>query len=222
MKNINWLDHIANLLVVILGISIAFYLEGYKEEANNRTREEKYLESLIKDLEADIEALDTLQHVNEMIIKSIVTLSEATSGKGYEDLAQIRNDILTIQYNPPFVPQRTVYESIKSSGQIDKISDFDIRNEVIELYEQYYRGTNQYDEALNEHVRDFIKPYFMKNMKFTSRSTVADDFLRDNEFQNMIYAYRFLFTAKDGFYTEVKEKVEDVKEKLDEYLTGLK
>ncbi|MEQ9006301.1 MAG: hypothetical protein RLP12_00345, partial [Ekhidna sp.] len=171
-----------------------------------------------KDLETDIEALDTLQQVNRMISNSIVTLSEATTGKPYKDNTQVRNDILTIQYNPPFVPQRTVYESIKSSGQIDKISDFEIRNEVIELYEQYYRGTNQYDEALNEHVRDFIKPYFMKNIRFTSRSTVADDFLRDAEFQNMIYAYRFLFTAKDEFYGEVKKRVEGVKEKLEEYL----
>lgn len=221
MKKINWLDHFANLLVVILGISIAFYLEGYKEEKANRSKEQKYLESLIKDLETDIEALDTLQQLNKMITKSIVALSEATTGKPYDDLSQVRNDILTIQYNPPFEPQRTVYESIKSSGQIDKISDFDIRNDVIELYEQYYRGTNQYDEALNEHVRDFIKPYFMKNMKFTSQSTVADDFLRDSEFQNMIYAYRFLFTAKDGFYGEVKKKVEGVKENLEEYLINL-
>ena len=51
MKRINWLDHIANLLVVVLGISIAFYLDQYSSEKRAQTQEKEYLEGLAADLD---------------------------------------------------------------------------------------------------------------------------------------------------------------------------
>jgi len=221
MKRINWLDHTANLLVVILGISIAFYLEGWREETANKKQERKYLDSLITDLNTDVEALDTLRIVNEMIIKASVSLANATVGQPYEDATKLRSDVLMIQYNPPFVPQRTVYESMKSSGRMDLINDFKLRNQIVELYEQYYRGTGQYDQSLDEHVRDFIKPFFMKNIQFTSGNTVDDAFLKEREFQNMIFSYRYLFVTKDSFYGEVKNKAIAMKEAMEKRLERL-
>ncbi len=218
MKKVNWLDHIANLLVVILGISIAFYLESYKEEEGNRAQERKYLESLIKDLDTDIRALDTLGIFNERISEALVTLSEASLGRPYGSDTALMNYMFSIQYNPPFSPQRTTYESLKASGKMDLIGSFEIRNEIVELYEQYYRGTNEYDASLNEHIRDFIRPFYVKNIRFNSSQSISPDFLSENEFRNMIFGYRYLFIAKDDFYSKVKERAEEVKYELEEYL----
>ncbi len=218
MKNINWLDHIANLLVVILGISIAFYLESYKEEESNRSQEKKYIESIIKDLETDIDYLDTLISGNKRISDALVTLSNASIGRSYGSDTLLMNYILTIQYNPTFTPQRITYESLKSSGNMDLIGSFELRNEVVELYEQYYRGTFEYDAAINEHISDFIKPFYMKNVRFNSGQSVSPDFLTMNEFKNMIFAYRYLFIAKDTFYQNVKKQSKEVKDHLQEYL----
>lgn len=221
MKKINWLDHITNLLVVILGISIAFYLETYKEDKARIASEKLYVESLISDLESDIAALDTLRGLNAMINEAVISLANATVGRGYDVPSELRDDILIIQYNPPFVPQRTVYESIKSSGQNKGIMDFELRKSIIELYEQYYRGTDQYDGALSEHVRDFIKPFCMKKVRFTSANSVDDSFLTDSEFRNMIFSYRYLFAAKDEFYGQVLEKAKELKTSLEDYLSNI-
>lgn len=221
MKKINWLDHITNLLVVILGISIAFYLEGYRAEKDNQAQERRYLESLVTDLNADIEALDTLIQVNDMIIKATNSLSSATNESGYDDHSKLRNDVLMIQYNPPLVPQGTIYESMKASGKMDLVNDFELRNKLVELYEQYYRGTSQYDEALDQHLRDFIKPFFIKSIRYTSGTTVEGDFLQSPEFQNIIFSYRYLFEAKNDFYREVRKQVEEVKELVKARLTLL-
>ena len=220
MKKINWLDHIANLLVVILGISIAFYLEGWREEASNRMQEKKYLESMATDLQTDIEALDTLLKINEEISSALVNLSLASVGKPYESDSALMFQTLKIQYNPPFTPQRTAYESLKASGKLDLISDFGLRNQIVDLYEQFYRGTGEYDDALNQHVRDFVKPYYMKNARFTGPQSIDPSFLNDDEFRNIIFAYRYLFLAKDGFYKEVLSKTDSVRNKINSYLEG--
>ncbi|MEP1033091.1 DUF6090 family protein [Ekhidna sp.] len=218
MKKINWLDHIANLLVVILGISIAFYLESYKEEESNRTQERKYIASLIKDLDTDIQALDTLHSINESISEALVTLSNASLGRSYGSDTALMNYMFRIQYNPPFSPQRTTYESLKASGKMDLIGSFELRNDVVDLYEQFYRGTNEFDASLNEHIRDFIRPFNIENVRFSSGQSISPDFLKKNEFRNMIFGYRYLFIAKDNFYVSVKERAEIVKGKLEEYL----
>ncbi|WP_462248592.1 DUF6090 family protein [Ekhidna sp.] len=218
MKKINWLDHIANLLVVILGISIAFYLESYKETDNNRKQERKYLESLVSDLEADIQYLDTLGFRNEQISSALVKLCDASLGRPYESDTALMNYMFAIQYNPPFTPQRTTYETLKASGKMDLIGSFEIRNEIVDLYEQYYRATGEYDASINQHLRDFIKPYYMKNIKFNSGQSINPDFLFKNEFRNMIFGYRYVFIAKDNFYDEVNSRAESVKKQLEEYI----
>ena len=197
MKKVNWFDHTANLLVVILGITIAFYLESYKEDAKAKKLESQYIESLIQDLEVDKEHLDTLSDINEKMSAALLELSRASTGASF-DKDSLAFRLLIIQYNPPFEPQRTTYQSL-GSGRMDLISDFVLRNSIVELYEQYYRGVRQYDDAIDQNLRDFYKPYYMKKVVFTSPSTVKEDFLFNAEFQNIIYAYRFLFLAKKDF-----------------------
>jgi len=215
MKNINWFDHIANLLVVIIGISIAFYLESYKESKASKQQEQKYMESLIEDLHSDLVALDTLGELNKLIGNSLVKLSDASVGSPY-DSDSLVGYLLGTQYNPPFSPQLTTYESLKASGQMDLISDFDIRNQVVELYEQYYRGTKQYDDAIDENLRDFYKPFYMKNITFTGRSTIDTGFLKKTEFRNIMFAYRYLFLAKSEFYKQVRMEVDSTLKSLKE------
>ena len=213
MKKINWLDHIANLLVVILGISIAFYLESYKEEKANAMQEVKYMQSLTEDLTADVNVMDTLIKWNTYMSNSLVKLTQAATGRPYEEDSLVIY-LLSSQYNPPFTPQLTTYESLKASGQMGLIVDFELRNQLVELYEQYYRGVRQYDEAIDLHLKDFFKPFYFKNVEFIGRNDVRKEFLRKPEFQNIMFAYRYLFLAKSEFYKAVKDQIEDTLKKL--------
>jgi len=223
MKKINWLDHIANLLVVILGISIAFYLEGYRQEQSNKLQERKYLQSLLEDIETDIEKLDTLISFNDEIKTALINLSDMSVRRtSFEqlyssDTAFIRS-LSYIRYNPPFSSQGSSYESLKASGKMELIADFELRNQIVELYEQYYQGTAEYDQAIKELVRDFVSPYYMNEIRFSGAWSVDHSFLYDGKFQNMIFTYRYLFLAKDEFYRAVREESVDLREELKRYL----
>ncbi|NQZ78025.1 MAG: hypothetical protein HRT61_18270 [Ekhidna sp.] len=218
MKKINWLDHLANLLVVILGITVAFYLEGYREAKSNRKQEREYVHALIADLKKDEAVLDTLGKVNSFIAEALVELSNASVGRSLEDGEVLKNHMFSIQYNPPFSPQSTTYESLKASGNIDIITDFQLRNKIVDLYEQYYKGVNEYDEAIDEQVRDFIRPFYVENVRFTSNKTIDDQFLTMNEFKNIIFGYRYLFVAKEAFYHKTAEQTVQLREELELYV----
>ena len=221
MKNVNLLDHIANLFVVILGISIAFYLEGYREEKANKKQERKYIESLTKDLETDLQAFDTLTKTNGRIADYLVKLSSASVGAPYKKDSLLYY-LFGTQYNPPFASQRTSYESMKSSGKIELISNFELRNNIVELYEQYYRGVDQYDASIDRNIRDFYAPFYVKNIVFTGPFSVDHSFLKKSEFRNIIFGYRYLFVAKTDYYQKVSMQLKEVLSMLGEYEDSLK
>lgn len=217
MKRISWLDHLIGLLVVILGISIAFFLENMRERSTFKKQEKEYIGGLIKDLKTDIEMLDTLIQFNGLILDATSSLSDGSIGIRPVNDTLLANQVYLIQYNPPFTPQRTTYESLKTSGQTNIISDFEMRNQIVELYEQYHRGAQEYDRALSEHVRDYVKPYSINKIAYTSRKTVNDQFLEDGQFRNIIFPYKYLFEAKNEFYKLLKSQTEALIEELEGY-----
>ena len=49
-KQINWLDHLISLFVVILGITIAFFLDNNRERIHLNKQESTYTNQLLDDL----------------------------------------------------------------------------------------------------------------------------------------------------------------------------
>lgn len=213
MKKINWPDHLVNLIVVIVGITIAFYLESWKEKQADKRLETKYLTNLTDDLQQDKEYLDTLILINKEHLRILENLAKASINQPYSK-DSLTYFVQAIQYSLPFTPQMTTYESMKFSGRVETIQDFDLRNRIVELYEQYYRGMKQYDDAVSTHVTNYVQPYSIKNMVYTGPDSMRDDFLNDNQFRNMIFPYQQLALARLNFYVKVRQELQGILDEL--------
>lgn len=219
MKKINWPDHLVNLIVVILGISIAFYLEGWRSEQKTEKLEQQYLKSLVIDLQHDLDYLDTLLTINSNLETSLGITTGATIGRPFNEDSLIAH-IYAIQYIPPYKPQSVTYESLKATGNLDVISNFDVRNRIVELYEQYYRGSGEFDQALIDHTQNYIQPYFIKNLAYIGPGKIKLDILQDNELRNMLFAEQNIVRLRSSFYTnlhiELKGVIEMVNTEIDD------
>lgn len=209
MKKINWGDHLTNLLVVILGITIAFYLEGWKDENKQSKLEQQYLASLLTDLDNDKFYLDTLLIINENITKSLHILTGATIGKTYnkDSLASL---VYSIGFIPSFQPQVVTYESAKSTGSLGTIEKLEVRKAIIELYEQWYRAAREMDQSMTDHTQNFTQPYFMKNLRFDPNGQLNADFLTDNELRNILFAQKNINQLRSDFYKTLKVELDKV------------
>jgi hypothetical protein len=208
VQKINWPDHLVNLVVVILGISIAFLLESRREDNRAIKQEQIYLTGLIEDLEMDLAKLDSLTRFNTNFQTALVDLSMASVGRPYQENSSLINDIRLVQYVPPFNPQRTVFESLKSSGKFDIIQDFELQRKIFAVYEQAYKGVVMYDEAIKSHVREFIVPYCIEEVVYTSANSIKTEFVMSNAFRNRIFPYRYLAQGRNEYYLQVKDQVE--------------
>lgn len=215
MKKINWADHLTNLVVVILGITIAFYLEGWKETNKSNKLQQQYLKSLATDLQNDRDYLDTLLVVNQSIEQSLEILTGATIGRPYNGDSLLTH-IYSTQFIPPFKPQKVTYESLKATSGLDVIKDFELRNMIVELYEQYYRGSQEFDQAISDHTQNYIQPYFIKNLTYIGPGRVKTDFLNEKEVRNMLFAERNILQLRSNFYKTLDKELDDVIERIDE------
>ena len=217
MKKINWGDHITNLIVVILGITIAFYLEGWKEENKLSKLEQQYLGSLLTDLDNDKTYLDTLLLINENITHSLEILTAATIGKEYNN-DSLANYVYTIGFIPSFQPQVVTYESAKTTGNLGTIKKLEVRKAVIELYEQWYRAAREMDQTMTDHTQTFTQPYFMKNLHFNQNGQLNADFLNDNELRNILFAQKNINQLRSDFYKTLEVELDKVIETVSEEL----
>lgn len=215
MKNINWKDHLISLLVVILGISIAYSLEGWRESRKEKVLETAYLKALQEDLQNDFDQLDTLLKVDLSRMTMLNRLAEVT----YNPAASrdsLGYYIRFLIFHQSFEPQRAAYEAITSSGNLNLISDFELRGRLIELYSQWYRGSGQYDEAVMEFTNQFMRPFTIYNVEFLSGIDVKKDFIDKSSFKNMIFSYQAVFEARLNFQKDLLRELEELIRQLDE------
>jgi hypothetical protein len=72
MRNkIDWRNHFVELIVVFIGITLAFMLNNWRENNNNQEMAEKYLNSFRNDIAYDHTQLDSIINSNENKLQRI-------------------------------------------------------------------------------------------------------------------------------------------------------
>ncbi len=125
---------IGEIVLVVVGILIALYINNWNEARKEREFELEMLKEVAKSLNSDREYLGMLQRRNEVKENALQTMHEMIeSGGAYPDsvLLKTYNDLTNRSF---FMYNTGAYESIKSAG-MDKISNDSIRAGLIELYE---------------------------------------------------------------------------------------
>ncbi len=214
-KKINWLVHFIELLVVIIGITIAFQLNVLKENSKNNKKEKTYLKSLQDDLDVDIEKLDTLIQLNEQKIHYFNRLISMCFQPDQ------RNDSLFFfvsmnYYSVPFQSQSISYSSLSNSGNLDLIADYGLRTQIVSLYEQKYEALQLYDKVLMNYSESYYNKYGIENIRHTSYNKVDTGFLSDYVFHNLIFSLRGIMSQKVGFEKEVLQSAKDLRRTIEE------
>ena len=125
---------IGEIILVVIGILIALYINNWNESQKEREFELEMLKELAKSLASDKEYLGMLMRRNEVKENALQDMHKMIeSGAAYPDsvLLKTYNNLINRSF---FIYNSGVYESIKSAG-MDKISNDSVRAGLIELYE---------------------------------------------------------------------------------------
>lgn len=157
----NWRYAIAELALIVAGVSIALFATSWYDNRQERIEEREILAQLKQALTADLELvtsnfddLNQSQVEIDQLISAIEARSPFTNKIEQQLRAVVRWRGLTLRTAP--------YEALKNRG-LELVSDTGLRTRIVELYEYEYPrifGPNENDRAFSN---DAVAPYLRRN-----------------------------------------------------------
>lgn len=155
-----------DLMVVIAGVSIAYYLNSLKVSADQNKLEIFYTQNLASDLDKDIEELTKnvkeLQYDYQVVVSYVQEYSQgAIVG---DSLASVVVAILSLD---TFDGNDNTYQSLVSSNGLNTLADPEKRGLITEYYNQY-KTIERFEDVYTRAIFE-INDYFSPTMNYALR-----------------------------------------------------
>ena len=183
-KKINWRYAFGEIIIVIIGITIAFALNKYAENARNKSTQRKYLTSLINDLDNEIIQLEANMEKFDEKMGNIRQIFPYFSGK-QEGRDTIAPKIFNMAQIVHFYPNDITYKTLINSGDLELFDDFELKKSLENHYSDQIFLQNDYDRQKNIH-ENYFGAFMIYNMDYDKMRQGDYSFIDDKTLQNII------------------------------------
>ncbi|MBN4084869.1 hypothetical protein JYT89_00845, partial [Flavobacteriaceae bacterium AH-315-B10] len=146
---------IGEILLVVIGILIALGINNWNSQNKAKKTEIEYYCRIIEDFDIDLENIDQRYSKAEEqieIAKSlIIDLHSLTKDKNY-----LMNTYLTVLRTDGFYPSKAAFDDIKSSGNLNLLTNLKVKNSLI----RYYTDLDNITTQLNQNIEQIIQRSF--------------------------------------------------------------
>ncbi len=197
---------ILEILIVIIGITIAFWVNNWGEEKKERKLEMEFLRSLDQELASDSSAFHYQITNNQNNLKYLNQFIRLCREKDYRnDSAQWLVGHFLNRNN--WVINSNTYDMLKSGGKLDIISDFELRSEISAFFHIRVLQTSKLLDIIQEFMDRQMDPYLTENSDYHISLKPDLAFIEDRTFQNLLVQWRDLTEVKLNTYEEVIEDI---------------
>lgn len=184
--------HLVELLVVFAGLFLAFTLDRAWDSYKTSKAEENYLNGFYQDIKVDLLDLEStsIEIVDRKAnLKAILdTFTKVEMPKD-----SVVSAMKLMLHQSLFIPQKITYESLTNSGSLNIISNFELRQSIINLYMKY-GGLSFTENVFNKYSEETVFPYCQKNYDFYSDRSVNNNIHKDvfSKYDSLLFfIYKF-------------------------------
>lgn len=210
--NIDWRSKLIDLLIVIIGITIAFKLNTWNESISTNLEAKDYIESFYEENRTNETSLSAALIFSESNKKDIDTLKQILISKKYDD-KRIKTLTASMMALANYSPSITTMENITASGEFKLIKDIALRKQIIDTYNSY-KVTLKLEGLLSNYVDKYVTPYFFENVRFSDFSSLHSDFIKEPLFENIVFGYEILLNQQITGYQNNLNEVKLLNDKL--------
>lgn len=128
--------YLAELVVVFVGVALAFAVDNHREARNDRAVGDEYLSAFRQDLSADLQMLQNQLSARQAQLRNARTVLEFFEGRP-NDPAIFFEAYWPVLWNLRTIPNRNTMSEALSSGSLRLIRDAEIRAGLLSLYATY-------------------------------------------------------------------------------------
>ncbi len=187
-------------------------LGNWRENYSDRQLEKKYRQSFLADLQSDHHLLDSVLVSQENSRKQISRLFQQIGA------TKIDQDSILILMSPilayePFFPSVNTYESMRNSGNMGLISDFNLQQDLVTYY-HLLEEKKLVEEIYFNFINSYLTPFLMKHFDTSNQKFMDPAVLRTTEFLNLIGGSRQLLEQIHTFYQKLEQRNRDLISRL--------
>ncbi|HEY5826114.1 MAG TPA: DUF6090 family protein [Cyclobacteriaceae bacterium] len=209
---IEWKSKIIDLLIVIIGITIAFKLNNWNETNKTESKVQEYLKSFYDENNVNQENLVSVLEYSKSKKRDVDTLKGILLSNNYSD-KRIKTLTTKLMGMANYSPIITTMQNISSSGEFDVIKDIELRRLLIDTYEAY-KTTANLELLVSNYVNQYASPFLFEKIRLSDFSAIKSDFTNDPIFENIVFGYDILLAQLIRGYEQNLDKVFQLKERL--------
>lgn len=172
------------LIIVILGISIAFQLQIFNENRTARQLEINSLQNLKKEIEINIQEFESLRDYRKRITNASVQLMDQLQVQGSlpKEFAEQHLFYLVQTSTPDLQKQAT--QSYLENNQTN--TNIDLKNELL-LLQTLFQEFQDMSEGYKERKSSLFFSYLLDDVDFPSKKIVSVSRLNTVRFKNILW-----------------------------------
>jgi len=214
---IDWKYALGEIVIVIIGISIAFSLNNWAESRGDRKAATQYLTHLYRDLQEDTKSLDENIVKLEACLKSINAivphLRQVLPGRD-----TVYRKIFTLAIPVNFFPKDATYQTLVNSGDFKLIDDFHLKSTIEEQYGFYKILAKEYDRQDGFNAK-YMGDFFIHQLDYDALYRGNLDFMDNPLLRNIIQSLRGVYMLKLNVSKKARDRAEALQAKIETFLT---
>lgn len=144
LRGRDWLGIAIELLVVTLGVLLAFQIDQWGQDRQRRVEERQFMEELFADTQSGITELKGLLEAHDKVLREVPVALEARGNPAKISALPRRRDFGCGLTRPLLAPYNdTAYEELVQSGRISLLSDPKLRTLIRDLVASQKWGASQ-------------------------------------------------------------------------------
>jgi hypothetical protein len=213
--------YIAELTVVVFGVTIAFMVDDWAEKRRDHKYEIEFLDNIQDELTLNLD----LFHSWENYFKELTGLFE-----DFYRLQQWEDSSLAaaIKYRDIIMASNSVkvyssaWETTKASSGLRLIRDVQLKNQLSTLYSRWFPETERVFTRLDNYKSNKLIPYYNDHRAGRDPSFINSSDLNSPEIYNIIRTYQVYHSVLADKINYAEEKTGELIELIDNYITKYK
>jgi hypothetical protein len=210
---------IGEILLVMIGISLAFQVGNWDDNRIKKNAEIRFYENIKEQIIDDKELIQGQVRFNNHYMVQFKYANEIIENNDRSKLDTLGIILRNLTQYSDFDKEGNIYETMVNSGQVSLLRNLKIVNGMREL-EELYNYVNRMENIHYDVTMDYTAPALTAVLKFSTSEIKKPDAVFTYEFQNIVIIIMQIMEEKDGTYNQTISEIERVIKLIDEELKG--
>ncbi len=209
---------IGEILLVMIGISLAFQVSNWDDNRIKKVAEIRYYENIKEQIIDDKELIEGQRDYNNRYLPQFEYANEIIEANDRSKMDTLGVIIRNLSSYSDFDKEGNIYETMVNGGQVKLLQNIEIINgarELEEIYNYINRMENIHYDAIMTHAVIAINPV----IAYTNNQIKKPEDVFTYQFQNLIIILLQIMEEKDRTYNKALNEIERVTILINEELS---